>query len=247
MSSGHTDTTSWLWAGQMLSGPVAIHLFSAPASAGVGRIVLFASVADRQSSSLVLADRIAEFLQQHGRSQIICANAAELHWTIHHDADRLGEAAEIHAELWRMSADHRLLDVQLFEQLVQLAVSGDETSVKPLAELTPMWCADAWEPVAPIEAEAFALRDFERFSHELVMRASQVARSLWNLYQRLHPVAETAAQRSVGSAADSPYGPLGLGLAVQARIALEKPLHRVVVDESRLWRRSPHWNKRSTS
>ena len=233
MSAGHTDTTSWLWPGQMLTSPVAVQLFSAPASAGVGRIVLFASVADRQSSRLVLADRIAEFLQQHGQCQIICADAAELHWTIYQDTDRLGEGAAIRAELWRLSAEHRLLDMQLFEQLVQLAVSGDETSVKPLAELTPMWCADAWEPVAPIEAEAFALRDFERFPHELVMRAGQVARSLWNLYQRLHPVAETAAQRSVGSAADSPYGPLGMGLAVQARIALERPQRSLVVDESR--------------
>ena len=135
-------------------------------------------------------------------------------------------------QLWRMSAEHRLLDVQLFEQLVQLAVSGDETSVRPLAELTPEWCGHAWEPVEPIEVEAIALRDFERFPPELVSRANRVARSLWNLYRALLQVAETAAQRSVGSSAGSPYGPLGLGLAVQARIALEKPQRSLVVDES---------------
>ena len=53
MSAGSTDTTSWLWAGQMLSSPVAVQLFTAPASAGDGRIILFASVADGHSFRLV--------------------------------------------------------------------------------------------------------------------------------------------------------------------------------------------------
>jgi hypothetical protein len=233
MSTVPTDITSWLWAGQTHASPVAIQLFTAPASAGVGRIILFASVADGQCFRLVSPDRFGEFLQQHGRCQIICADAAELHWTIHEDAVRLGEAALIRAELWRMSAEHRLLDVQLFEQLVQLAVSGDESSARPLAELIPTWCGHAWEAVDLIGDAAFALRDFERFPHELVLRASRVAWSLWNLYHVLFQVAETAANKSVGFTADSPYGPLGLGLSVQARIALEKPQHNLVVDESR--------------
>src|ERR1700733_1740410 len=146
MSSCLTDTSSWIWAGQRLASHIAVSLFTVTAPPADRPIILFASVfVDNQNFGLILPNRIGDFLAQHADSSFICENAAQFHWTIHQDAERLGDAASILEMLWGLSTEHRLLDLQLFEQLVQLASSGTETSCQPLATLMAQRCQCEWD------------------------------------------------------------------------------------------------------
>jgi hypothetical protein len=196
-------------------------------------IILFASLfVDNQNYGLVLPNRIGDLLAQNADSSFICENAAQFHWMIHQDTERLGDAACIRETLWGLSAKHHLLDVQLFEQLVQLASSGTEPSCQPLATLMEQCCKCAWEPPEQIATDAVRFGDHRNLPPDLVSRACNVARSLWNLYHALHQAAESAAQANMSCSADSPYGPLGLGIQVQARIALERPQPEPIVDDT---------------
>src|SRR5271169_3926127 len=135
MSSGLADTSAWIWDGQRLASPIAVSLFTVTAPLADRPIILFASAADSQHFGLISTDRFGEFLLQHADCSFICENAAQFHWTIHQDAVRLGDTACIQETLWGLSGEHRLLDVQLLDQLVQLASSGTESSCQPVATL----------------------------------------------------------------------------------------------------------------
>ena len=229
MSADSVASTSGIWAGQRLTSPIAVRLFTAAPTAAAHPIILFASVADSQNGRIVSIDRLAEFLTDQADCAFICEHSATFHWTIHNDADGLGNPTSIRDMLWRISAESRLLDVQLLEQLVRLASTGEEAPLHSLAELLPDWCQSAWEPPEQVARDAISLGDIRSFPPELVFRACEVARALWRLYNALSQAADAAARNSIGTTADSPYGPLGIGIQVQARIALEKPRPRPIV------------------
>ena len=131
-----TDTDKHDWDGTPLgAGPIAVVLLpdAEQAAPACHAPVLAAATADAACVH-VGQQQLAAFLRVHANRQLVCHDAAHVHWTLVRCLERTGDSRAI-SFLWGFSRGCRLNDVGLFAQRLRLITNGQHTAIEPLEQI----------------------------------------------------------------------------------------------------------------
>ncbi len=180
------------------NGPIAAMLLVPDKPRSEEDPILVAANSDNQVE-LVAERDLGRFLGRHSESTFIVHDAAAWHWGLMAVLDARGDAAG-RAILWDLSRQGRIHDVQLLDQRICAVRDSVHTLPKSLSKL----CGD---PVRHSIGDSAG--------HACDLQALRL------VYEHLVSVADSTMTRyKVDTAAVSRFGPLGVGLDVQAAIAL---------------------------
>ncbi len=172
-------------------------------AADISAVEVYAAATTGTETALIEPNQLGDFLTSHANALLLCHDVAHLHWCMlevlrraEHDA---GEKA-----LWQFSREYRIDDVMLLEQRVRAI---DETSFslpKSLGKLAAEYLRQPGEDDSPVPQDV-----------------AGAAESILALHENLMSRIETIPQYGKFNC-----GPLGLGVEVQAAIAMEPLKHR---------------------
>lgn len=174
---------------------------------------------------LVSVEELGEFLAAHAKAKIFCHDAASLHWLLFAALSSLGDRQGLE-ELWRVSAECRLFDAMLLRQLLPFVRAG---LFFPPARLS-MVLRDVvggghHDDFQTIEKWQSQLSNPAEEDHVLRQQASmELAKIVYGVCDALFAEANSFADYSnIGDKEiNNKHGPLGLGIDVQAAIALRR-------------------------
>ena len=207
-----------------------------------GPLQLVAVCADTKRC-IVRPEHLGNFLTVHRDAVIACHDAGRTHWALAARLEGTDDRGRLEI-LWQFSRKMRLHDVGLLDQLLALAQDGIEKGYQALRIL-----AAASKTVLPPDSQELQ----EILSSSVGQRGASVGRSLeeailaftdavWAVYLKLITQAREIAHEKVSDEYIERFGPLCLGVQVQAAIALQKPTSigsRLRKDalqpDSRLW------------
>jgi hypothetical protein len=204
------------WAGEHLGeGPLALFLHPALPSTPL----ILGTACAPNCGAVIRRERLGAFLQAHAEYCLVCHDAAETHWAL---VDHCRAVADGAAEsiLWSFSRDYRLHDLALLDQLVYLAVEGavaPALGLEALAgDLRTGAIADVRRHLSTLSVDR-PLADPSPIGGDLLAIASILLRA----YQDLRSQADCLiAELRLRTPLPTAFGPLALGLEVQAGIAL---------------------------
>jgi hypothetical protein len=208
------------WDGRLLGRSVAI-------AAGTDYLTDTVSperlkVVATTTSGLVVVppEQLGEFLHIHAKAQIICFDAAQVHWQLHAELQRQQDGAGQKA-LWDISRSNRLFDLQLLDQRWKLVATLGFAKPRQLAELVAEYCPghESAENVGvPTPAARAANQDSS------IPAADQTAIAVLAVYSAIMRDVEAMLRvLQIPSELVSGYGPLGHGFDVQGAVALGSP------------------------
>jgi len=233
MSSSNSQDTGGPVVHDVNRPVVAVRLIIMRQTKNAAPVLLFMATSEADYP-VVLPHEVAGFLLEHNNHLLACDDAGHFHWVVDQLLANLPEARSV---LWNFSRTHRLADVELLGQLVELAEAFCRKPRKlDLNEIAGRYSLplENLEEIgrAVLAAKANTIPDLPE---PLVERARRSATILLSLYDALYRDAQAAAE-SAGfeTDADSAYGVLGLGLQVQARIASTQPHSPARFDQARL-------------
>jgi hypothetical protein len=212
------------WGGEPLAsdGVVAlIVLGSKSTSASSYPVPLIAAACGDGTSCLVRVEQFAAFLIAHREGKLVCHDAGALHGMLEVQLRKGGNAEAIRC-LWEFSRSGRLLDVELLDQLLDMAEFGIDKTPATLAEIAETRCrfqipgaeisqsggrkAATSHPGQPTEQDRVAL---------------QLVESLMRIYRQMRPLADRFVEDYTGDPGEE-VGPLSLGIQVRGAIALDR-------------------------
>lgn len=129
------NATEW-WDGESLGpGPVgfAVYPQAGTAQGGDNRPALGAACSANQIFRL-LPYVLGAFLLHHPEANYVCHDAAALHWLIHDYLQEQNDSQALQV-LWRLSAEGRLVDLQILDQHVRRFHGQDGSEGRSLAQL----------------------------------------------------------------------------------------------------------------
>jgi hypothetical protein len=200
MADGPVDWQGAVLPGGLISLAVAV---SERAGATDGGITLVAA-SKGDAAFIIPAGRMADFLAVHADRLMFCQNAAWLHWRLLAHAGAAARDAGAERLLWQTSRECRLIDLPLLQQRADMVLSG--TYKRPRPQPT-------YESTDPIKAA--------------VLEAMSVLRRA-----ATHPAIDESDHlgRWGRHSPRGPFGPLGIGIDVQAAIAFASPGSIVLSD-----------------
>jgi len=206
------------WDGDRLSGDcLALTVLTGVSETGgaPGLVAAAASTGDRRF--LVRPDRVGGFLLEHREALFVCHEAGHFFWSVaeHLDRDRDRAALEV---LWDLPRTGRLHDVVLLDQLLRVAAHGGHPLPRSLQELAVDQCEETPDGVRqPVHRGHGTGEVREEGPADVVRRADLVL----DVYRRLRREADGVVGRSgIHAGVVERFGPLALGLQVQAAIAV---------------------------
>ena len=211
-----------------LGDPVAI---VADGETGSGtapaRPLLIAAWSDDEGR-LVSVEELGQFLAAHGNAKIFCHDAASLHWLLFAALSDLGDRRGIE-ELWRASEECRVIDVMLLGQRIQLC-EGVFSPPRPLPRLVADFESDGvkdnWRGHSSLIEELqqrFSMHAAEPDQASRRQAATDLVKIVFRISRKMASEAYSAAKvREIPRSTIKKYGPLGLGIDVQAAIALRR-------------------------
>ena len=271
------DAVAWWDEKRIGQEAVALAVFPCKQTNSPQDDCLVLGAASSETTSVFLwPDELGKFLCQHQEANLICYDAADLHWLLD-SKFRRAKGTESLKVLWDYSKDCRLIDIMLLDQHVRRCQGKGGAEATPLERLVQR-CAGITLPKNDevIHQVAAALKRRSPNLNDSVLRSAlMIADGILQAYKHLivavedienavkasqlpptmmskpdpATVKEMAAQsdelfrkilakrpsssdppvvpEGVGDAAHPvrthPFGPLGIGIDVQAAIALRRP------------------------
>ena len=199
------------WDGQFLGERLAIAFFRDSATK-----FLIGFAKSDTASAMIYPDQFGQFLLIHVPAEIICYDAAQVHWDLYDLLRQRNDENGLRA-LWRFSRRSRLHDIMLLEQRLRLIRDAVHPLPKRFEALADLHCKQT--PPAAIEPGphgAHAQRGGIPEAEELLARAA----TTMNIYQTLRQQADQVIDHlGIPQKLVARYGPLGLGVDVQGAIA----------------------------
>ena len=208
------------WDGRLLGKTVAIAIGADQRTAS-GSSPMAALVALSGSEMFrVRPEQLGRFLRIHAKAQIICFDAAQVHWQLHAELQRQQDGAG-QKGLWDILRRNRLCDVQLLDQRWKLVATLGFPKLRQLDELVEEYCPGDESMEKP---ESLTATTRERDQDSGIAAAGQTAIDVLAVYSAILPnVEDRLRELGIPSELASEYGPLGHGIDVQGAVALGSP------------------------
>ena len=201
------------WDGQFLGEQLAIAFFSDSATK-----FLIGFAKSDMASAMIYPEQFGQFLLTHVPAEVICYDAAQVHWDLYDLLLRRNDKNGLRA-LWRLSRRSRLHDIMLLEQRLRLIQHAVHPLPKRFGALTDLYCKQT-SPAAIEPGPCGAPPQRGRLPEpgELLARAA----TTMDIYQTLRQRADQVINRlGIPQKLVARYGPLGLGIDVQGAIAAQ--------------------------
>lgn len=208
-----------------LGDPVAIVADGETGSGTAPARPLLVAAWSGNDGRLVSVEDLGEFFAAHGEAKIFCHDAASLHWLLFAALSARSDRQGLE-QLWRVSDEYRLIDAMRLRQLLPLVHAGlffPPTSISMV--LRDVVGGGQHDYFQTIEKWQSQLSNPAEEDHVLRQQASmELAKIVYRVCDSLFAEANSFVEslNTGDKETNNKHGPLGLGIDVQAAIALKR-------------------------